>query len=129
MKAHKFLKLFYGVDSLHQLPSLFYTNEYKNHIYNPLFDVPCLLAPRENSYFGQLVRFHQLINYKSYDDPILCICFPVKNNQTLWEEPIYIALEELEVCECNSDKIDEIIQQNGFKERIEDSINTTWTSS
>lgn len=42
MIALRFLKLFYKVESIDQLLSLFYPSEYKEPLYNPLYHIHCL---------------------------------------------------------------------------------------
>jgi hypothetical protein len=70
-------------------------------------------APKEDSNLGQLVKFHQFLDKKNHDDPIIAVCFPLEHNQVLWNKPLYFTLEELEVCDCNQNQLESILENNG----------------
>jgi hypothetical protein len=50
------------------------------------------------------------MDQKNRSDPIMAACFPLVGEEINWDMPIYIGLEDIEVCdcECNRKKIDEI---------------------
>jgi hypothetical protein len=50
------------------------------------------------------------MDHKNHSDPIMLACFPLIGEEINWTKPIYIGLEDIEVCdcECNRKKIDEI---------------------
>jgi hypothetical protein len=107
MRADYFLAKYFEC-SLEQLPSYLFTlGNPLNLVYNPLANIVCLRATTTN----QLVKFNHILE-ETFQDPIIC-CYPVNfNGVVLWDQPIYVPLKQMEVCDLSFSEISRTILYN-----------------
>lgn len=69
-------------------------------------------VPKSESNLGQLVEFFQfVVNSPQRIEELIAVCFPKTVEGIEWDNPIYTSLYDLEVCYCNRNKIDDILDK------------------
>jgi hypothetical protein len=104
MRAQAFLAQYYCCNSQSQLFHHLQWIAPQFLINNPLNNVRCLRGPpTRNSETGQLLKFIRFIYSES--EPLIAECLPIEKEGIInWDqEPIYVPLEELEICDCALD--------------------------